>query len=383
MTDVVVIGAGISGSAAAYELAKNGWNVTLVDRYGPAAMASGWTLAGVRQSGRHPAELPLAKAAVEIWLTLAEELGAPTHYKRGGNLRCARNEKEVSVIERLVKSQSDAGLDVQFLHGKEVRSLAPIVSEKVLAASLCMSDGQADPISTVSAFVNAAQRAGATLRFGEKVLSITVEGERVTSVVTDKGQIPTRHVVVAAGVFGNDLINPLGLHVPFDVMSATIIRSAAMPRTLEQVIGVANGDTTGRQEYDNHFRIGGGHEYWDGAMDDGERPVVYPKAASIAEVLERFCDLVPSFKAAGIERAWAGLIDQTVDAIPVIDTAPEIEGLVLALGFSGHGFCLGPITGKIIAALVEGKRPDLPIEAFTIDRFKDMQASSSTVTLHG
>ncbi|HYZ64955.1 MAG TPA: FAD-dependent oxidoreductase, partial [Acetobacteraceae bacterium] len=95
MPDVVVIGAGISGAASAYELATAGLSVLLLDRYGPAAMASGWTLAGVRQSGRHPAELPLARAAVALWGELSERLGADVRYRRRGNLRLARTEAEV------------------------------------------------------------------------------------------------------------------------------------------------------------------------------------------------------------------------------------------------------------------------------------------------
>jgi sarcosine oxidase, subunit beta len=90
MVDVVVVGAGISGAATAFELALAGVSVTLLDRFGPAAMGSGWTLAGVRQSGRHPAELPLARAAVADWEILAEKLGAPTQYRQDGNLRLAR-----------------------------------------------------------------------------------------------------------------------------------------------------------------------------------------------------------------------------------------------------------------------------------------------------
>src|SRR3954471_13598494 len=104
-TDVVVIGAGISGAAAAWELARDGVAVTLLDRYGPAAMASGWTLAGVRQSGRHPAELPLARAAVALWGELDGRLGADVRYRRRGNLRLARTEAEIPVIERLVAEQ--------------------------------------------------------------------------------------------------------------------------------------------------------------------------------------------------------------------------------------------------------------------------------------
>src|ERR671916_3154034 len=90
-TEVVVIGGGISGTAAAYELARAGATVTLLEQGSLASMASGWTLGGVRQSGRHSAELPLATAAVARWEHLGEELGADIEYRREGNLRLARS----------------------------------------------------------------------------------------------------------------------------------------------------------------------------------------------------------------------------------------------------------------------------------------------------
>ena len=113
MTEVVVIGAGISGAATAYELATSGVRVTLIDRYGPAAMASGWTLAGVRQSGRHPAELPLAQAAVADWEHLSDKLGAPTYYTRRGNLRLARTEADLASLGAMVEAQSASGLELE------------------------------------------------------------------------------------------------------------------------------------------------------------------------------------------------------------------------------------------------------------------------------
>src|SRR5580765_6388557 len=115
MLRIVIIGGGITGTATASELAREGHDVTLIDKTGIAAMASGWTLGGVRQSGRHPAELPLARAAVGIWGGLHETLGADVEYRRGGNLRLARTPAEVDVIRRIVANQQAQGLDLTFL----------------------------------------------------------------------------------------------------------------------------------------------------------------------------------------------------------------------------------------------------------------------------
>lgn len=389
MADVVIIGSGISGAASAYELAKEGLDVVLVDRFGPAAMASGWTLAGVRQSGRHPAELPLAKAAVEIWTTLAEELGGATHYQRGGNLRLARTEAEVPVIAALVEEQTAAGLDLTFLSGNaEVRALAPALSERVLAASHCPTDGGADPTSTVIAFVEAAKRLGATMRFGERALRIESSGGRVTAVVTDKGTIPAGKVVVAAGIFGNELLKPLGYEVPLQVPMVTVLRSTPLDATLRQVIGVANADCAGRQEFNGRFRVTSGLQDWHGGLKEtateaGPRPKVLPTGNSMVEVVKLFGDVVPAFAAAQIEEVWAGLIDLTPDALPVLDNSLETEGVVVAMGFSGHGFCLGPITGRIVADLVQGRRSRMPIEPFGIRRFSALRNAAEPATLHG
>lgn len=389
MADVVVVGAGISGAATAYYLARDGLDVVLLDRFGPAAMASGWTLAGVRQSGRHPAELPLARAAVDIWARLAEELDAPTHYRRGGNLRLARNAAEAEVIAALVRDQAATGLDITLLPTTaDVRTAAPAVSERVVCASLCGSDGSADPHATVAAFVAAAERLGVVTRFGERVLEITRAEGRVTGVLTGQGHIPAAQVVVAAGIFGNELLKPLGLEIPLQVPMVTVLRSAPMDPVLTQVIGVANADCAGRQEVNGRFRVTSGVMPWHGQMQErtgeaGLRPQVHPTAAGMGDVVRLFADVIPAFAEARIEESWAGLLDMTPDALPVIDAIPGAEGAHLAMGFSGHGFCLGPITGRIMAARVQGKPIDLDLAPFAIDRFQSRRYAGEAPTLHG
>jgi sarcosine oxidase subunit beta len=386
MFDVVVIGCGISGAATAYELARNGHKVALLDRYGPAAMASGWTLAGVRQSGRDPAELPLARAAVDIWGTLHEVLDAPTHYRRGGNLRLARTAEEIESLRAIVTEQSAKGLPIELLEGLDaVRAVAPAVAPHIIGASFCPTDGHADPHATVAAFVAAAERAGATLRFGEEATEIEVTEGRVTAVITTREHIPTGKVVLAAGIFGNDLLRPLGLEVPLNVRLVTVVRTQPVAPVLEQVIGVANAESAGRQEVTGRFRFTSGIDHWNGVVEYGARPRVRPTTADVAHTIGSFTTLIPVAAEAEIDEIWGGLIDQTPDALPVLQHPGDPQGLVIAMGFSGHGFCLGPITGKIAAALVEGRDPGLPLAPFTIERFQRRNTldDAAGLSLHG
>mgnify|MGYP002654483278 CR=1 FL=1 len=162
MQRFVIIGGGITGCVAAHALARQGHAVRLIEKRRIAAMASGWTLGGVRQSGRHPAELPLARAAVALWPKLAEYLGHETGYYQRGNLRLARTAAEVPAIRAMVAEQRKIGLELSFLEGNAaVRAIAPEVAETVLAASFCPSDGFADPVAATTAFAKAAQVLGA------------------------------------------------------------------------------------------------------------------------------------------------------------------------------------------------------------------------------
>lgn len=392
MTDIVVVGAGISGAAAAWELARAGAAVTLVDRFGPAAMGSGWSLAGVRQSGRDPAELPLAVAAVADWQDLAEKLGAPTHYRQHGNLRVARTEADLDQLADMVAAQSRAGLALELLDRATLHALAPAISPDVPGASYCPTDGHADPVATVHAFVAAAVRAGAVTRFGDAVQAIETQGGRVTGVVTERGRIACGRVVLASGVQGNRLLEPLGLAVPLVARAVTLLRTTPVAPVLAQVIGVADASCAGRQEVDGRFRFTGSGGPWAGGLDWPDAapagtmrpgPRLLPPVREVARVAGLFGALVPAALEAPLDEVWTGLIDQTPDALPVIEAVAEPRGLVLAMGFSGHGFCLGPVTGRILAALATDRMPDLPIAAFRRARFTGRAATTQPVTLHG
>jgi len=381
---IIIIGGGITGTAAAAELARESHAVTLIEKHGIAAMASGWTLGGVRQSGRDPAELPLARAAVAIWGGLAETLGADVEYRRSGNLRLARTPAEVDVIRALVSTQQALGLELHFLpDNAAVRAVAPEISRNVLAASYCPTDGHANPIRATQAFARVARSQGATIREGVAALAIATDGDRVTGVVTSEGLIPADRVIVAAGVNSRSLLSPLGADLPLSIRITHVVQSEPLPSRLLPVFGVANADCAGRQEADGRLRFSSGAGAWPGDASEWTERSLAPSASQIRSIVDRVAQVLPIATRAPVARAWGGLIDMTPDALPVSDAPEFLSGLVIAAGFSGHGFCLGPVSGLLCADLALGRVPRHDLSAFRLGRFAGRLTTPSQLTLHG
>jgi sarcosine oxidase subunit beta len=385
MPDVVIVGGGISGAAAAYEIARAGHSVTLFEARALAAMASGWTLGGVRQSGRDPAELPLAKAAVERWGGLDEELGAPTGYRRRGNLRLARTEAEVETIRELVASQRQLGLEIDYLpDNAAIRAIAPAIAPSVLAASLCPGDGHADPVPAVKAYAAAAQRHGAEIREGVAVRALTRDGDRITGVETAGGEtVAAGRVILATGIHAPELLTPLGLELPLLIRLVCVLQTVPLPPLFEQVFGVANADAAGRQEIDGRLRVTTGIGTWPHEPTRWTPDLLAPRASDVATLIGRVTQVLPALADAGVSRVWGGLIDLTPDALPAIDAHTGIEGLILAAGFSGHGFGIGPVTGEILADLALSRQPLFDLSSFRLGRFAGRMAPPANLTLHG
>ncbi|HFD16997.1 MAG TPA: FAD-dependent oxidoreductase, partial [Rhodospirillales bacterium] len=258
IADVLVVGGGIVGLAAAFEAARAGFRVCLCEARRIGAMASGVTLGGVRQSGRHPAELPLARAAVAIWQELDQLLGAPTGYRRTGNLRLARSEEEAALLARMVEEQRAAGLEIAFLaDGRAVRELAPVLGGEIVAASFCPGDGQAEPASVLAAYAAALRREGVVIDEGEPVRALVVEAGRIVGVRTDRDRIAAGKVVLAAGIETNALLAPLALEVPLTVAEVTGLRTRPVPQRLGPVLGVVGAEIALRQQKDGCFRVTG------------------------------------------------------------------------------------------------------------------------------
>lgn len=383
MPDVIVIGGGITGLATACALADAGLGVSLMEARQLGAMASSWTLGGVRQSGRDPAELPLARAAVAQWAEWHHVLGAETGYRRRGNLRLARNASEAGAIRAMVAAQRALGLNLDFLADiKAIRAIAPAIGDGVVAASFCPDDGHADPDMTISALAGHARRKGVILQERMPALRLLVQGGRVIGVETPVGHLHADRVIVACGLQSAALIQPLGLALPMVAKRVCVLQTTPQPPAFEQVFGVANADCAGRQEIDGRFRVTTGIGDWAGDPARWTEATLRPSFADTAALIARTVPILPLLAASGLERVWGGLIDLTPDALPVLDAPAGCPGLVIGAGFSGHGFGIGPVSGQILRALALGETTPFDLAPFRLDRFFP-EAVQMPLTLHG
>lgn len=381
---VIIIGGGITGCATAYELGKRGVHATVVEREHIHAMGSGWTLAGVRQSGRHIAELPLARQAIRRWESLGEELDAEIHYRQDGNLRLALTADEADTIRQVIDDGNAAGVNTEWVDADRVYEIAPALSEGVVGASFCATDGHADNIRTVEAYADAARRQGATFINGVEVLELETSGDRVTGVITTDGTYSADAVVVAAGIYSPKLLGPLGLPMPVEVVMCPVAETVPTDSiSLAPVLGVAKGSFAARQTAEARIRFIGASAPWNETSLHTKSNTGMTVQA-MDDMTRNALKILPGLANLRVERIWGGLIDRTPDALPVFDAVPQYSGLVVGAGLSGHGFGIGPISGEILANLVlDGKDDRFDLGPFRLNRFTGNGVEAQPLGMHG
>jgi sarcosine oxidase subunit beta len=358
--DVIIVGGGVMGSSIAYHAALQGVRVLVIERAESAVEpAASWASAGgVRRQGRHPAEAQLASVAIAHWPSLEQELAADMHYRQGGNLLVAENEVEAASLLDFVREQQANGFaDVVLLDRQQVRELVPGIAQQVVAGSFSPADGQADPILTTRAFAAAAQRHGAMYWNATTVTALQVDGWRVTGVQTSRGAVTAAWVVLSAGAWSDELAATAGLRLPIRTVALQMVLSTPAPaRVLRPVVSAVNRMLSLKQRPDGSFLLGGG---WPGEVA-ADRRSYRLRPQSVTGNWETACAILPAVAEQQIARAWCGLEAESIDEIPFVGSISGLDGLLLAVGFSGHGFALSPAIGQSITNLLLGKNaPEL------------------------
>lgn len=383
--DVVVIGAGIVGVACAYELCSAGFDVHLVERQTPASGTSracdGLILLWDKAPG---AELQLGLDSVRMWLDLQETLDRDFAYQRCGTLMLA--EQESDLVSGREKARYLERFDVrsQILDPKDLSAMEPNLAHDLAGGILFPDDASVDPRQAVLALVAASVEKGLILHNHNKVIALhqlQAGGRGIKSVVTSQGEIATRNVVCAAGVWSNQIAAMVNINLPIRPRKGHVLvteKSPGMARHALMEGGYSSTVHSGSQDLqvalvaettqDGNLLLGSSREFV-----GFDRSVSLEVVSAIASRAARF---LPELKSHLVIRSYAGLRPWSPDHKPLIGPWEQIPGLFFACGHEGAGIGLAPVTGNLVSAWITGA--DLPSYAHEVlpDRFHQFSESN-------
>lgn len=411
--DVVIVGGGIAGIAAAWHLARRGVSAAVVEKGVIAGEQSSRNWGYCRQQGRDPVELPLIIESLRQWRGVEELTGEDVGFRTCGIAYLAETDADVARHEAWLDHARQYQLDTVFLPPGEVEKIAPGAARPWKGALYTPSDGKAEPARAVPALARAARRLGVTLHQNCAARGVETAGGRVSHLVTEQGAIATDAVLVAGGAWSRLFLRRHGIDLPQQVSISSVMRSRPFPEVVSASLSGPNFAIRRRDDggytiahgrawnYDivpdtfrlmrkfwkayqseRHgirFRIG--NRFLEALAQERIRPLDQPSpfeevriwdpapnSTFMAEAEAALKACFPAFAGLEIEEMWAGAIDATPDAVPVIDAVPGIDGLYVSTGYSGHGFGIGPGAGRLAADLVSGAAPCVDPAPFRFDR---------------
>jgi glycine/D-amino acid oxidase-like deaminating enzyme len=371
--EIAIIGAGITGLATAHALTRDGHaGVALFDREAPAAGDSGRSFSMVRRHYSNAVTARLAMAGTRTIANWEDEVGvADAGYVRCGYLLTVPERLEAACRDNVGRLQ-ELGLQTRFLAPAEIGEVEPELSlDGVAGAAYEPEGGFADAQKMCLGWFAAAAARGLTHRLGCTVRGLRVESGRVVGIETDRGFTATGSVVLATGAWTNDLLRPLGAEQPIELRRLQVIVARREPgRPLPSAVcSDAVSNVVVRPDRGRRFCAVAyaGEDVLDRA-DDCD----HAASPGYADVVRRSVgERYPRLGEFAVERAFAGPYDITPDWNPIMGPCPGIEGLYLAVGWSGHGFKLSPAVGEVVAAEVTGRTPPIDVSTLRPERFAE------------
>ncbi|HET7899787.1 MAG TPA: FAD-binding oxidoreductase [Candidatus Nanopelagicales bacterium] len=374
--DVVVVGAGIVGACCAFELARAGLSVCVVDRGGVASGTTGAGEGNILVSDKAPGpELELALLSRRLWFELIDELPGTVELEAKGGVIVTGTDGGLRSLAALSAGQRASGIEAYDVDSDRLRELEPHLAPDLLVGVHYPQDMQVQPMLATAHLLRRARDLGAVLRLRTEVLGVvTGSGGAVTAIATDRGEIACRWVVNAAGTWGGEVSSRLRAPVP------------VLPRRGFILVTEPLGDVVRHKVY--------GADYVDNVASSAEgletSPVVESTRSGtvlvgasrervgfdptvrfdvLGQLAAQARALFPVLATARVQRTYRGFRPYCPDHLPVIGPDPRVDGVVHACGHEGAGIGLAPATGRLVAQALAGTPTSMPLDAFSPLRF--------------
>jgi len=369
--DIVIIGAGAVGASIAYHLARRGArDVVVLEREMVGSGSTSKAAGGIRVQFGTRVEIEFSLRSIDFFKRFDDEMGVPCDYRQEGYLILLFDEADLARYRKNAAFQTSLGADVRIIGPDEARAIVPELNvDDVLAAAWGPMDGHASPNDVVQAYAARARERGVRILEGTPATAIELEGDRVTAVLTPDGRIETPLVVNAAGPQAPLVARMVGLEVPVDPRRRHIFVTDEfsgvrhpMPLVIDRKSGFYCRSEQGQV-----------------LMSAGDVGTTTEFSASVdwsmlGETVDKAVRRIPALEGASIRHAWAGLRPLTPDEHAILDWAPGVRGLYLAVGFCGHGFQHSPATGQVVSEILTGAPPSIDITDLALSRFARPQS---------
>jgi glycine/D-amino acid oxidase-like deaminating enzyme len=372
-TDVLIVGGGLTGTATAYFLCREGADVLLIEQDEINGKASGanagsihaqialdpFVRLGEAWARRYAPTLPLLAASIELWSQLHNDIGADLGVQITGGLIVAESEAQMRVIERKAALERAWGLPVEMLDREGLAKVAPYVSEHMIGGAFCPIEGKANPLLATSAILAAAQKLGARVRTHMQLLALDREagGFKAT---TNAGTIAARLVVNCAGAEASRVAAMVGVDLPIEGHPIQVSVTEKVAPLVPHLVYFAGEKLSLKQTPVGSILIGGG---WPAGIDPRSGALVVNQQ-SVAENLAVALRVVPRLADVSLLRTWPAIVNGTADWKPILGEVPRVPGFFLAL-FPWTGFTAGPIAARLVSQLVLGRKPAFDLAAFS------------------
>jgi sarcosine oxidase subunit beta len=364
-TDVVIVGGGILGTATAYYLAKFGRkDVVVLEKGTVCAGSTGRCGAGIRAQWGTEMNCRLGIAALDIFEQLDDELGLPVGLNQGGYLLVAYSDKEFGNLKKGMTLQNSLGIKTEVVSLAEAREICPALDASDAAGfTYHARDGHADPFLTTFAFLEAGKRLGVSYFRRTEVTGVTVKGGKAVGVDTTNGRIDAGLVINCAGPYAQEIAKMAGVELPnwgecHEILITEPVASGVCPPMLMSF----SGNYYIQQRPHGSIICGASPQ---GHPQDFKLRTTWQFITHMSSVLAK---LLPVTKGIRVVRHWAGLYDMTPDGSPIIGET-DVKNFYHSTGYSGHGFMLGPIAGKVLAQHLTGAKPDIDFSILDYRRF--------------